>query len=159
MHPTLKKKKKKKITLTVLDFINASIQWQNYHRWLEFWSLFVRENNNRIDGKYMNGVSLETCIFVRKKAWALLLLLVGCPWVDVMVRSGTVGEGGASRSKYMHTFRKVYIYINLNIVFCQVIQKCVCSGHSFCFSLNSFMCAAHICPLEGRPPSYCSERL
>lgn len=42
----------KKITLTVLDFINASIQWQDYHRWLEFWSLFVREENNSIDDKW-----------------------------------------------------------------------------------------------------------
>lgn len=42
-----------------------------------------------------------------------------------MVRSGTVGEGVASRSKYTHTFRNVYIHINLNIVFCLVIQKCV----------------------------------
>lgn len=59
--------KKKKIPLTVLDFINASIQWQNYHRWLEFWSLFVGEKNNSIDGEYMNGVSTEKCILVSEE--------------------------------------------------------------------------------------------
>lgn len=33
----------KKITLTMLGFINASIQWRDYHRGLEFWSLIFRE--------------------------------------------------------------------------------------------------------------------
>lgn len=89
MHPIIKKKTQ--ITLTVLGFINASIQWQNYHRWLEFWSLFERENNNRIDGKYMNVVSIETCIFVREKKSLSVTVAAGG-----LSRGGCDGEVGYS---------------------------------------------------------------
>lgn len=42
------------------------------------------------------------------------------PGSDVVVRSGTVGEGVIAGSKYMRKFRKVYVHINKNIVLCQL---------------------------------------
>lgn len=38
----------------------------------------------------------------------MVMVVVVCPGLDVVVGSGKGGEGVASGSKYMHTFRKVY---------------------------------------------------
>lgn len=47
-------------------------------------------------------------------------MVVVRPGSDVVVRSGTVGEGVIAGSKYMRQFRKVYVHIKKNIVLCQL---------------------------------------
>lgn len=64
---------------------------------------------------------------VQTLLWLLVVVLVR-PGSDVMVRSGTVGEGVTAGSKYMHKFRKVYVHINKNIALCQLIGSVLFSA-------------------------------